>query len=340
MTTWKQRILASGAVLLAVALAGCGGSGADPGGADSGSASPTAAAQFPIIQKNAWGETKVEAAPTRVAVVSGGDRDIAYALGIKPVISPTCPGCFVSPYVAETEKKLGISNPTTFDDTDGTDFEAVAAAEPDIILGVNSYSMDEEYEKLAKIAPVVTFSDPDQVSDMTWEDRLLRAAEALGMTDQANQVIAANKKIAADAAAAHPEFAGKTYTYVVVHPNQLSYISSSDQDPGVFEALGLVKAPNSKNYSTEKDGVSLENVDQFDADVVLIAYPFGDEGIISRSKLESNKLWQSIPAVKNGHSAVVDAESGLASDIAYPTVLAYPWVVEQITPILDKAING
>lgn len=340
MTIWKQRVLASGVVLLAVTLAGCGGSGGEPGGTEPGATTPMTAAQFPITQKNAWGETEVESAPTRIAVVSGGDRDIAYALGIKPVISPTCPGCFVSPYVGETEKKLGITDPTTFDDTDGTDFEAVAAAEPDLILGMNSYSMDEEYEKLTKIAPVVTFSDPKQVFDMTWEDRLLRAAEALGMTDQATQVIAANKKVAADAAAAHPEFAGKTYTYVVVHPNQLTYASSADQDPGVFEALGLTKAPTSKNYSTEKDGVSLENVDQFDADVVLVAYPFGDEGIISRSKLESNKLWQSIPAVKNGHSAVVDAKSGLASDIAYPTVLAYPWVVQQITPVLDKAING
>ncbi len=338
--TTRRMTAALAAAALASTLAACGSSSASD---NSSSASPNGAAeaaQFPFTQQNAWGTTIIESRPERIAVASGGDRDIAYALGIVPVISPVYPGSFVSPYVPEAEQRLGITDPVTWDDTDSTDFEAIAATNPDVILGMNSYVMDDDYEQLAKIAPVITFADANDVADATWAERFLRAAEALGLSEKAEQVVAANKGAAADAAVAHPEFAGKTYTYVVVHPSQLTYASYADQDPGVLEDLGLVKAPNADKYTAEVNGVSLENVLEFDADILLVAFPFGDEGVISRDSLESNPLWQSIPAVQQGRWAVVDAESGLASDIAYPSALSYPWVVEQITPILAKAAAG
>ncbi|MFT4217989.1 MAG: ABC transporter substrate-binding protein [Micropruina sp.] len=295
---------------------------------------------YPLVQKNAWGSTELPSRPTRVAVVSGGDRDIAYALGLTPVTQPVYPGAYVSEYVGDAEKKLGITNPVSYDATDGTDFEAIAEADPEVILGVNHYSMDDDYAKLTKIAPVVTTSTKDEIDTLTWDARVRRVAEALGLQEKGEEVIAAARKVATDAAAEHPDWKGKTYTYVVVHPSQLTYASNSDADAGVFEDLGLVKAPNAKNYNAKKDAVSLENVDQFDADLLLISYPFGNEGVISRSALQSNKLWQAIPAVKDGRWGVVDAESGLASDVAYPSVLAYPWVVEKIVPLLVDAAAG
>jgi|GEM_PF-862603 len=334
-------VLAVVATVLAGLLAGCAPA-AEPGTTPStgSSSSPSAAASFPFTQKNAWGTTEIPAQPTKIAVVSEGDRDIVYALGLTPVIQPVYPGAFVSGYVADAEKALGVSNPVTYDATDSTDFEAIAAAGPDVILGVNHYSMDDEYTQLAKIAPVVTTATKDEIDTLTWDARVRRVAEALGLKEKGEEVIAAARKAAADAAAAHPELKGKSYTYVVVHPSQLTYSSNADADTGVFEDLGLVRAENSKKYNSNNDGVSLENVDQFDADILLIAYPFGDEGVISKSALETNKLWQAIPAVKDGRWGVVDAENGLASNIAYPSVLAYPWVVEKIVPVLVAAAEG
>ncbi len=333
MFAQKRRFAALAAASAVLLLAACGGSGGD---ASSGSSSAKAA----VSLANAWGAAEIPADPKRVAVVSGGDRSIAYALGIVPVIEADYPASTSAPYTVEARKGLGITEPKLYNATDGTDFAAVAAAEPDVILGMQSYSMDEDYAQLAKIAPVITFSEKSQINDMTWQDRILRAGEGLGIKDKAQAVIDANKKAATDAAAANPDFKGKTYTYLIMHPEQITYASDGSAAPSPVDDLGLVKPANAAKFSSAKSAVSLENLDLVDADVVLIAYPFGDEGLMTQKELESNPLWQKIPAVAKGHWAILDSESGLASDLAYPDALSYPWVIEQVTPAIVKALAG
>lgn len=329
----RRLALTAGTTLLLGALAACG-SDSD----DSSEAKATGAGEG-VTQQNAWGTAEIPADPQRVAVVSAGDRAIAYSLGIEPVIEWDYPSVPPADYVVEKRKEMGFEA-TTYDGTDGTDFLAIAKAKPDVILGMNSYSMPDDYAKLSKIAPVITFSEPGQAEAMTWQDRLLRAAEGLGMTDDAEAAIAANEKVAADARAAHPEFEGATYTSLIVHPEQITYNSFADADPSPLDDLGLVKPAAADGFSLANNSVSLENLDVADADVVLIAYPFGDEGLLTRKELESNPLWQDIPAVRDGRWAIVDSASGLASDLAYPDVLSYPVVVEEITPVVAGALAG
>ncbi|MFD7762540.1 ABC transporter substrate-binding protein [Streptomyces microflavus] len=320
-------------------LTGCGFS-SDTGSSE-GKAATAGDGSFPVSLTNAWGRTEVKQKPVRVATVSDGDTAIALALGVVPVITPDVEdGDKVAEYKQHAIEKLGEKKLTTYDDTDGTDYEAIAAEEPDVILGVNTWDMDADYAKLSPIAPVVTFGDKKESDTLTWQERLRTAAEALGLTAKADAVIAADEKALEDAAAAHPEFRGKVYTYSVVHPEQITYMSHADQDPGVFEQLGLVKHPRSKNYSADKNGVSLENLDELESDLLLMTYPFGDEGLLSASELESDKLFQSLDVVKKKHFAVVPSENTLASAIAYPDALSAPWVVENLTPILAKAVAG
>ncbi|MCR8941299.1 ABC transporter substrate-binding protein [Streptomyces sp. OUCMDZ-4982] len=320
-------------------LTACSGS-SDTGSSD-GKAPSAGGGSFPVSLTTAWGRTEVKQKPVRVATVSDGDTSIALALGLVPVITPDVEdGDPVAEYKQRAIEKLGGKKLKTYDDTDGTDYEAIAAEEPDVILGVNTWDMDTDYAKLSPIAPVVTFADKNQANTLTWQERLKTAAKALGLSEKAEEVIAANEKTVKEAAAAHPEFKGKTYTYSVVHPEQITYMSFADQDPGVFEQLGLVKHPRSRNYTADKDSVSLENLDELEADVLLMTYPFGDEGLLSASELESNKLFRSLDVVKKKHFAVVPSENTLASAIAYPDALSAPWVVENLTPILAKAVAG
>ncbi|MDT0490039.1 ABC transporter substrate-binding protein [Streptomyces griseus] len=323
-------------------LTGCGGSsGTGSSDGKDGKAASAADGSFPVSLTNAWGRTEVKEKPVRVATVSDGDTSIALALGLVPVITPDVEdGDPVAEYKQRAIEKLGEKKLKTYDNTDGTDYEAIAAEEPDVILGVNTWEMDTDYAKLTPIAPVVTFADKKDANTLTWQERLKTAAKALGLSEKAEEVIAANERTVKEAAAAHPEFRGKTYTYSVVHPEQITYMSFADQDPGVFEQLGLVKHPRSKNYTADKDSVSLENLDELEADVLLMTYPFGDEGLLSASELESNKLFRSLDVVKNNHFAVVPSENTLASAIAYPDALSAPWVVENLTPILAKAVAG
>ncbi|WP_449485389.1 ABC transporter substrate-binding protein [Streptomyces avidinii] len=323
-------------------LAGCGDGSTDAKDKPAAAGAAADGAQaFPVSLKNAWGTAEVKKKPLKVATVSDGDTAIALALGITPVITPDIEdGDPVAQYKQRALDKLGAGKLKTYDDTDGTAYEAIAAEAPDVILGVNTWEMDKDYAKLSPIAPVVTYTDKAQADTLTWQERLKTAAKALGLDAKAAEVIAANEKATADAAAAHPEFKGKTYTYTVVHPEQISFMSYEAQDPGVFEKLGFAKTDKAKNYGPDKNAVSLENLDQLDADVLLVTYPFGDRGVISPTELEGNKLFQSLNAVKTKHFAVVPSENSLAQAIAYPDALSAPWVIEQLTPVLAKAVAG
>ncbi|MFI6904748.1 ABC transporter substrate-binding protein [Nonomuraea sp. NPDC050394] len=309
--------------------------------AEKAAAAGPAGGAYPVTLTNAWGQDTIDKKPLRVATVSDGDTSIALALGLVPVITPDAEdGGAIPEYKKRAMDKLGVSSLKTYDDTDGTDYEAIAAEAPDVILGVNTWGMDTDYAKLAPIAPVVTYAQKKDADTLPWQERLKVAAKALGMSAEAEAVIGANRKVIADAAAANPAFRGKTYTYVVVHPEQITFMSYAGQDPGIFEDLGLRKTANAAGYTAKDNGVSLENLDQLDADVVLVTYPFGDKGLLSASELAGNKLFQSLEAVKNKHVAVVPAENTLSSAIAYPDALSSSWVVEQLTPILAKAVAG
>ncbi|MFI6638566.1 ABC transporter substrate-binding protein [Streptomyces sp. NPDC050504] len=345
-TTAAARRRPARALAAAAALSTCLGLLTACGTADDGAKSPAGAvgdrtAGFPVSLTNAWGKTEIPTRPLRVATTSDGDTAIALALGIVPVITPDIEdGDPVAEFKQRAIDKLGAGKLKTYDDTDGTAYEEIAAEDPDVILGMNSWSMQADYTKLTPIAPVVTFTDKKHADTLTWQERLRTAAKALGRTAEAEKVIAANARTTARAAAAHPEFKGKKYTYAVVHPEQISFMSYAAQDPGVFESLGLAKTDKARDYGPDKNAVSLENLDQLDADVLLLTYPFGDKGVLSPAELEGNKLFKSLNAVKNKHFAVVPSENSLATAMAYPDALSAPWVTEELTPILAKAVAG
>ncbi|WP_067480308.1 ABC transporter substrate-binding protein [Actinomadura hibisca] len=327
------RLLAATAVCAAL-VTGCGGTDDTKG-----TAAPADAA-YPMKLANAWGSAEVKKKPERVAVVSDGDISIALALGITPVIAPDVEaGSPMAEYKKNAVAKVAGGKLKTYKTADGTDYEAIAAEAPDVILAMNSWDVNTDYAKLSPIAPVVTYTDKKHADTLTWQERLRTAAKALGLSGKAEEVIKANQKVVDDAVATHPQFKGKTYTYAVVHPEQVSFMSYGEQDPGVFEQLGFQKTANAAKYKVNSNAISLENLDKLDADVLLVAYPFGDRGLLSASELESNKIFTSLPSVKEKRFAVLPSDNGLASTMAYPDALSYPWVVQQLTPILEKVVK-
>src|SRR5690554_3147776 len=127
------------ATLLALALAGCAPSA---GPADEPAATPEAtegaAGAFPVTIEHAFGETVIEAEPQRVVTWGWGSTDAAIALGVVPVAIP-----FqayggdengVLPWIAEALEEMGAETPTVLPDSAEAPVEAIAAAEPDLIL--------------------------------------------------------------------------------------------------------------------------------------------------------------------------------------------------------------
>jgi iron complex transport system substrate-binding protein len=294
----------------------------------------SAAATFPVTLTGAFGDTVIENKPVRVAAIDSIDQEIALTLGVEPVISQRYGDYPIEPYVQDKLAELGIAELKTYDATDGTDFEAVAAAKPDVILATSGWELDAEYEQLAKIAPVVAYTEGG-LAAMSWADRTLLVGQALGLPAEAEKVVADVDRAFSDAAAANPQFAGKSLIYSVLHPDQITFVSYQDGDNTFFTDLGFVMPPQAATFTESNNAVSKENLDQLQADVLLIGYPFGDEAVISRSALESDPLFQILPVVKDGGYAVLGDD--VASPIAYPSPLSQPWVLERILPLLQSA---
>lgn len=329
-TRRTPRLLAAALAVAVLALAGCSAAAdADaPGAAVDG---------YPLTLTSPFGTTELADRPERVAVVSAVDLDIALALGVVPVIAPRYGDAELEPWAQDALDATG-EELEFYDSTDGTDHAAIAAAEPDVILATSGWTLDEDYAQLSKIAPIVSFQGEDGLSSMTWAERTAEAAEALGLQDEGEQVVADVEEAFADARGAHPELEGKTFTYAVIHPAQITYESYADSDMSFFEQLGLTQPATAEQFSAEDSAVAKENLDLLDADVLLVGYPFGDEGLLSRDALEADPLFQQIPAVTAGRYAVVGDE--VASPLAYPTPLSQTWVLEQFVPVLAAAAAG
>jgi len=333
-TRRTHRLLAAAVAVAALALAGCSDAASADGDGDRAASSD---AGYPLTLESPFGSTELTAKPERVAVVSSVDLDIALALGVLPVIAPQYGDYPLEEWTQDAVDAAG-GELEVYDASDGTDFAAIAAAEPDVILATSGWSLDEDYGQLAKIAPIVSFQGEDGLSSMTWADRTAEAAQALGLQDVGERVVADVAQAFADARAAHPELEGSTFTYAVIHPAQITYESYAGGDVSFFEALGLTQPETASQFDAENTAVAKENLDLLDADLLLVGYPFGDEGLISRDALEADPLFQQVPAVAAGRYAVVGDE--VASPLAYPTPLSQAWVLDKFVPVLAAAAAG
>ena len=100
--------------------------------------------------------------PERVVTLFDSNSDAVLALGVAPVgVSKVGYGNVeengLLPWTNAAFEKLGVT-PNVFDDTEETDYEAVNAAEPDLVLIPNSGVTEEEYERLSQIAPTVPYA--------------------------------------------------------------------------------------------------------------------------------------------------------------------------------------
>jgi iron complex transport system substrate-binding protein len=316
-----------------VLLGGVAGCSDDDGSSGGGSGS---AEGYPMTLASPFGETTLDGAPTRVAVVSDIDLDIALALGVEPVIAPKYGDVEISEWTQDAAAELGSGDLATYDASDGTDFEAIAESEPDVILATSGYTLSDDYEQLSQIAPIVSYQG--ELSEMSWIERTEAAAVALDRSDEADQVVADVEAEFARVRAENPDFEGVTYTQANVHPDQISYESYEGSDTSFFTDLGFVLPPQAADFSASDLGLSKENIDQLEADVLFMGYPFGDEGLLTRDALESDPLFQSLSVVQAGRYAVIPDE--LASPLTYKTPLSVPWVLEQLTPAIVAAVAG
>ncbi|MFJ5679579.1 ABC transporter substrate-binding protein [Streptomyces sp. NPDC093097] len=301
----------------ALALAGCGASGAGgddrgagsksvaQGGKDFGKAADETAkmgtdakpGQFPRTVRHAMGTTTLPAAPKRVVVLDVGELDNVVSLGIKPVgYAPTEGDAALPDYLAEA-----AGHPKNIGTINGLNLEAVNALKPDLILG-SKLRAEKQYQQLSKIAPTVFSIRPG----FTWKQNYLLNAAALDRTAQAKTALAAYeakaKKLGEDIGPKKP-----TVTMLRYMPQFTRLYAQNSFIGTILKDVGLPRPENQQvdDLATE---VSPENINQADADWIFTGV-YGDPKSTKRDTAEQNPLWKNLKAVKAGHAKNVKDET-------------------------------
>ncbi|WP_353110243.1 iron-siderophore ABC transporter substrate-binding protein [Gordonia sp. (in: high G+C Gram-positive bacteria)] len=319
----KTRLLALlTAAALAVTVTACSSSSDDTTAGPSGEG-------FPITVSHALGSTTIESAD-RIATVGWSNQEVPLALGVVPVGMAKATwgddnNNGVLPWVEDKLKELGAETPTMYDETDGPDFEAVAATEPDVILAAYSGITKDQYDKLSKIAPVVAY--PKIPWGTTWEETIALNSKAMGREGDGQKLIADLTAQVNAAVSAHPQLKTTKTMFAYLEPTDLSkigYYTLNDPRAEFLKTAGLPVPSVVERSSSETDkfyvDVSAEQADQFNDVGLIITY--GDDSTLAR--LQADPLLGKIPAIKAGHVAILRDSTPLAA-ASNPSPLSIPW---------------
>ncbi|MFI7481815.1 iron-siderophore ABC transporter substrate-binding protein [Kocuria sp. M1R5S2] len=341
-----RRTLAPAALLAAGALVltGCA-TGQTDGSADETSATAEGATgEFPRTVQHVYGETTIEEAPERVATVSWVNHDVATALGVVPVGAPVTD--FGGNENGSTDwfdaavEESGAQAPETYSEADGINYEAIAALEPDVILGAYSGLTQEEYDKLSEIAPVVAYPEDAVAFGTSWQDSTQLIGEALGREEQAGEVVADVEQQIQETAEQHPELEGTSFVYGTIDPSAADPIfayTGVDNRPKFLESLGMVQSEAVQDAAEGKEDEfyvtwSPEKADELTSDVFVSWAQ--DEGV--REAIEKDPLLSRIPAVAQGDPVLqTDEQEVLSVSAASP--LSIPWALENVVPDIAEA---
>lgn len=315
-------LTAAGLLLLSACADG------DAGGSDQeGDAFATVETEF--------GEVVIEEEPERVVALGWGDAEIALQLGVEPVGAADWIGFGeendgIGPWVENT-----YSESPEILGTMELSYEAVAELEPDLILDVNSSGDEERYERLSSIATTVGVG-PGGANYLTERDEQLQMiGDALGKSEEAEQIIQDVEETFAGVAEEHPEWEGLEVTVAIrTSEGWGAYTESERVD--FLEDLGFANNQEILDLGEEGEwSVSLsdEQIDAFDADLI-IASPIW----IDLEEITEDEGWNNIPAVEDGRALVIDGE--VADAFALGTPEAKEYALEELVPMIEEALEG
>ena len=245
------------------------------------------------VIKTAQGNVEIPANPQRVIVTyCVGD---ALALGVTPVATYDASG---AAYAEELE-----------DVPVWEKFEAeeLIAYEPDLLIVVNQ----EQYDIASKIAPTILLPFKEQ----SMEERVRFMGDALNRQEEAESALKefSQRLEEVKATLAETKIMEKTFSVIDGDGNGGVFIYGDKYGRGadlLYNHLGL-HAPEIVEreiiQGEQYREVSMEVIDDYIGDYIIIAWGL--------EELEGNKIWESLPAVKDGNVIPVDFNLFFYNDI-------------------------
>jgi iron complex transport system substrate-binding protein len=248
---------------------------------------------FPRTITHARGTTRLEHKPTRVVVLDTGEIDAVLSLGIVPVGTATPNGTVLSYLQPQLEGSTNIGS------LDGLRLEAIAALEPDLILG-SQLRVDDLYDELSAIAPTVLSIRPGY----PWKENLLLAGAALGEEVRATELLNDYQR-RADALRA--QFAEPpTISLLRFMPGRIRLYGHLSFIGVILRDVGLPRPPNQDIEELAAE-ISTERISEADADWVFYS-SYGPRDGTAEGSVVGGELWQRLGAVQRGTAHPVDDE--------------------------------
>lgn len=283
------------------------------------SASGSTSAQEPTVVAHSKGETTIPAVPQRIVALSSSWADIALSLGTAPVgigtLTSIGPDDGKFPWQGDFDAQvIGLSL------LGAPDYEAIAGAEPDLILADFSARNTDVYNRLSQIAPTIAPLGATGFVDR-WRDQARTLGRVLQKTPEAESLVTSVEGRIAATRDAIPQARGATFVLATTGPESVGVVTDPD-DPAVqlMNELGLTLLPSVQALGNGKarTTVSYEHANGLtEADLALVWSKGG------------RPVWSA------GQPGVVTVEGPLVSALSDPSPLNIAYTLDAVSPALQ-----
>jgi iron complex transport system substrate-binding protein len=322
------------ATALVVTSCGSGDSDSDADAA-SGETTSGSSDAFPVTISTAFGDVTVDEEPTRVVALGWSDAETALALGVQPVGASDWLAVGTDDGLGEWVEEEYDEAPEIIETLEPS-FEAIAALEPDLILDTRSSADQERYDLLSQIAP--TIGQPEGVGpyQTTWQQQLDLVGQALGRSDEAEELAGEVEQAFADAAAEHPEFEGTEVAVGAYTSEGFGAYVSGDARVAFMEQLGFQNKQAIEDEATESFfiPVSEERLNLLDAELTVV-FPI----FVEASEFTGNPLFQALPSVQEGRAVILD-DTTLLNAFSSASAPGLLYALDNVVPQFADALGG
>lgn len=238
------------------------------------------------------GEVEIPADPQRIVDLSG-NSDILSILGYDVIGTANSDAYDYTKLPSYLEETLSGAEILGYSYQDTMDVEAIMNLNPDLI--VISTIQEKMYDQLSEIAPTVMI----QLEALNWKDDVRALGKVFGKEEVANEWIANYEAKAKEAGNKIKSEFGEDTTYlsILANPNGFNVFDGAGFGDVLYSDMGLAKPvgmPEQTDVSLPV--VSYEGLASIQADYIFVMG--SDEEL---AQIKSNPIWNSLPAVKEGH---------------------------------------
>lgn len=244
------------------------------------------------------GEVVIPEKPERIVDLSG-NSDILSILGYKVIGTANSDAYDYTKFPTYLEDTLEGATILGFNMQDTMDIEAVMNLNPDLVI--ISTVQEKMYDQLKEIAPTVMI----QLEALNWKEDVKSFAKVFNKEDAANVWLDNYDIKAKEAGNIIKDVQGSDTSYLafLASGGQFFVFDGAGFGSVLYEDMELAKPegmPEQKDISLPV--VTYEGLAEIKADHIFVIATDEDLKI-----LEENAVWNSLPAVKNGHLTKLDA---------------------------------